>query len=100
MEESNNIIFLFLLGVIVYFFNKFFLISLSKSKITLLDDNQFNKPQAFHDQSTFRAGGITIFFQLIVFFSYLYFSQNISISEYVSFCTLFFFLGLLYIQMI
>ena len=95
MVESNNIIFLFLLGIITYFFNKFFLITLSKSKITLLDDNQFHKPQAFHDKSTFRAGGITIFFQLILFFSYLYFSENILISEYISFCTLFFFLGFL-----
>ena len=66
-----------------------------KSKFNLLNDDQFKKPQAFHENSTYRLGGIIIFFLLILVFLYLFFSKNIFFIEYISFCTLFFFLGLI-----
>ena len=92
--ELNNIIFSFLLLFFSYFFNKYFLLILKKSKFNLLFDNQFNKPQAFHENPTYRLGGVTIFSSLILVFLYLFFFKNIFFLEYISFCTLFFLLGL------
>ena len=91
--ELNNIIFSLFLIFFGYFFSKYLLLIFKKSKSNLLADNQFQKPQAFHENSTYRLGGIIIFSLLILVFLYLYFSRNIFSSEYVSFCTLFFFLG-------
>ena len=90
----NNIIFSLFLIFFGYFFSKYLLSIFKKSKSNLLADNQFQKLQAFHENSTYRLGGIIIFFLLILVFLYLYFSRNIFFFEYISFCTLFFFLGL------
>ena len=93
--ELNNIIFSFLLLFLGYFLKKYFLVMFQKSKFNLLNDDQFKKPQAFHENSTYRLGGIIIFFLLILVFLYLFFSKNIFFIEYISFCTLFFLLGLI-----
>ena len=92
--ELNNIIFSLFLIFFGYFFSKYLLLIFKKSKSNLLVDNQFQKPQAFHDNSTYRLGGIIIFSLLILVFLYLYFSRNILPVEYISFCLLFFLLGL------
>ena len=92
--ELNNIIFPISFFFFGYFFNKYFLILLKKSKISILKDSQFNKPQAFHENPTFRLGGIIIYFLLFVVFTYLFFFKNNFFPEYISFCTLFFLLGL------
>ena len=92
--ELNNIIFSLFLIFFGYFFIKYLLSIFKKSISNLLADNQFQKPQAFHENSTYRLGGIIIFSLLILVFLYLYFSRNIFLAEYISFCTLFFFLGL------
>jgi len=92
--ELNNIIFSFLLLFLGYFFSKYFLLILKESKSNLLFDNQFKKPQAFHEDSTYRLGGVIIFSLLILVFLYLYFSKNIFFFEYISFGILFFLLGL------
>ena len=92
--ELNNIIFSLFLIFFGYFFSKYLLLIFKKSNSNLLADNQFNKPQAFHENSTYRLGGIIIFSLLFLVFLYLYFSRNIISSEYFSFCTLFFLLGL------
>ena len=92
--ELNNIIFSLFLIIFGYFFSKYLLLIFKKSKCNLLADNQFQKIQAFHENSTYRLGGSIIFSLLILVFLYLYFSRNIFSSEYVSFCTLFFLLGL------
>ena len=94
MVELNNIIFLFLLLLFGYFFNKYLLLIFQKSKTNFLIDNSFQKPQAFHKVPTYRLGGVAVFALLILVFLYLYFFKNIFFFEYVSFCTLFFFLGL------
>ena len=93
--ELNNIIFSLFLIFFGYFFSKYLLLIFKKSKCNLLADNQFQKIQAFHENSTYRLGGSIIFSLLILVFLYLYFSKNIYFSEYVSFCTLFFILGLI-----
>ena len=92
--ELNNIIFSFLLLFVGYFLIKYFLLILKKSKSNLLADDQFDKPQAFHENSTYRLGGITIFSLLILVFSYLFFFKNILFLEYILFCISFFLLGL------
>ena len=92
--ELNNIIFSLFLIFFSYFFSKYFLLIFKKTKSNLLADNQFQKPQAFHENSIYRLGGIIILSLLVLVFLYLYFSKNIITFEYVSFCTLFFLLGL------
>ena len=87
----NNLIFILILIVYFYIQNKFFLYAANKSQITVLSDDNFSKLQAFHEKPTFRLGGITFFSSLIVVFLYLFFSKNILYSDYISFCTLFFF---------
>ena len=92
--ELNNIIFSLFLIFFGYFFIKYLLLIFKKSKTNLLIDNQFQKPQAFHENSTYRLGGLLLFSLLALVFLYSYFSRNIFFFEYVSFCTLFFLLGL------
>ena len=92
--ELNNIIFSLFLIFFGFFFIKYILLIFKKSKTNLLIDNQFQKPQAFHENSTYRLGGLLIFSLLALVFVYSYFSRNIFFFEYISFCTLFFLLGL------
>ena len=93
--ELNNIIFSSILIFIGYFFNKYILVFLNKSKFNLLTDDQFQKPQAFHEKPTHRLGGVIIFSLLSLVFLYLYFFKKVFIFEYLSFCTFFFLLGLI-----
>jgi len=75
--ELNNIIFSLFLIFFGYFFSKYLLLIFKKSKTNLLADDQFQKLQAFHENSTYRLGGIIIFSLLVLVFLYLYFSRNI-----------------------
>ena len=93
--ELSNIIFIVLLLLISFFINKYALLILNRGKYRILCDNNFNKPQAFHKEATYRIGGISIIFFLTLSLTYLYFFKNIFYQEYISFCVLFFFLGLL-----
>jgi len=74
--ELNNIIFSLFLIFFSYFFSKYLLSIFKKSKTNLLADNQFQKPQAFHENSIYRLGGIIIFSLLVLVFLYLYFSMK------------------------
>ena len=91
--ELNNIIFPLLLLFFSYLISKYFLYILIKSNKNLLIDNQFEKPQAFHEKSTYRLGGTIIFLSLVCLFSYLFFFQDILLFDYITFCSLFFILG-------
>ena len=91
--ELNNIIFSSGLVLLVYSLSKFLLFFFNKFQIKLLADDQFNKPQAFHKISTYRLGGFIIFLSLIILFLYLFVTDNFFLTEYMSFCTLFFLLG-------
>ena len=92
--ESSNIIFLVSLCIFGYLLNKYFLFILKKFKVDFLLDNQFNKPQAFHGKPTYRTGGILVYILIFLSLLYLFFYENILLIEYISFCTLFFLLGL------
>ena len=93
--ELNNIIFPSIFIIIGFVLSKYLLLIIKNSKTNLLVDNQFKKPQAFHESSTYRLGGIIIFTLLVLVFLYLYFYKDIFLYEYFSFCVLFFILGLI-----
>jgi len=91
--ESNNLVLILFLIAFNLFFYKYFLIILKKYSPKFLIDDQFKKPQAFHDAPISISGGTCIFISLlIIYFDFLLF-KNIFFLEYLSFCTLFFILG-------
>ena len=93
MDLNSIVLILVIIGFGLYFY-KFFIAKIKNYKPELLVDNQFSKPQAFHEYSTSTSGGLCIYISLlIVCIDFLYF-KNISFIEYLSFCSFFFILGL------
>ena len=93
--DLNNLILLFILVSFGIFFYKYFLLVLNKYNPKLLIDDELKKPQAFHEFPIPISGGIGIFFSFLILCLYLFLSKQIIYYEYISFCTLFFILGLL-----
>ena len=93
--DLNNISFFLILIFLSYFFNKYLPIILNGFNSNLLKDNQFIKPQAFHEIPVSITGGLGIFFSFLIVYLYLFFFGEFIYYEYLTFCTLFFFLGLL-----
>ena len=93
--DLNNLILLFILVSFGIFFYKYFLLVLNKYNPKLLIDDELKKPQAFHEFPIPRSGGIGISFSFLILCLYLFLSKQIIYYEYISFCTLFFILGLL-----
>ena len=91
----NDFIFISILVSYSYIQNRFLLHFFNKNKVTILSDNNFIKPQAFHEKSTYRLGGLAIFIPLVLTHLYFYFYKDIFEFEFISFCSLFFILGLL-----
>ena len=92
--DLNNLIFFFLIVVFGLFFYNYFSLFLNKFNSNLFIDNEFKKPQAFHETSVSTYGGVGIFISLLILCFYLFLSKQIIYYEYLSFCTLFFVLGL------
>jgi len=93
--DLNNLILFFFLVIFGLFFYKYFLIFLNKFNIKLFIDDEFNKPQAFHEVPVSTCGGMGIFISFLILCLYLFLSKQMIYYEYLSFCTLFFILGLL-----
>ena len=93
--DLSNLILIFFLVVFNLFFYKYFSLVISKHKPKFLIDDQFAKPQAFHETPTPLIGGICLFFSLIFIFFYFLLFENRIYYEYFSFCSLFFILGFL-----
>ncbi len=91
----NDLIFVFILIAYSYLQNRILLNVFNKNRNVSLSDSDFTKPQAFHEKSTYRIGGITIFLALIIIFLYSFFFNKLVYFEYISFCTIFFILGLI-----
>jgi UDP-N-acetylmuramyl pentapeptide phosphotransferase/UDP-N-acetylglucosamine-1-phosphate transferase len=89
----NDLILIFFLIGFGLLFYKCFLLIMKKYNSKLLIDNQLRKLQAFHVSPTPVIGGIGIFFSLIIVLYYFYLFKDIFFFEYLSFCSLFFFLG-------
>ena len=92
--ELNNLFLVILFAGFGLLFGKYFLFIIKKADLRMLADDQFKKPQAFHENLTYRLGGIIYFSLLILVFLYLYFARNFLSLEYILFCTFFFILGL------
>ena len=93
--DLNNLILFFFLVIFSLFFYKYFFLFLNKFNSKLFIDDEFKKPQAFHETSVSTYGGIGIFISLLILCLYLFLSKQIIYYEYLSFCTLFFILGLM-----
>ena len=94
MALNNLILFTFLISFTLLFY-KYFLFFLNKKNSKLFVDDEFSKPQAFHEFPISTSGGLGIFFSFLILSLYLFLSEQIIYYEYLSFCTLFFILGLL-----
>ena len=94
MDLNNLILFLILISFGIFFY-KYFLILLNKFNFKLLIDDEFKKPQAFHEFPVPIIGGTGVFFSFLILCLYLFLSKQIIYYEYLSFCTLFFILGLM-----
>ena len=92
--DLNNLILFFILISFSLFFYKYFVSFLNKYNSKLLVDDQFKKPQAFHELPISTSGGTGIFFSFLILNLYLFLSKEIIYYEYLSFCSLFFILGL------
>ena len=91
--DLNKIILIFSLLSLGVFFYKFFFIFLRKYKLKLLIDDEFKKPQAFHDYPVVTSGGVGIYLSFLLVCLYLFLSKQVLYYDYLSFCTLFFILG-------
>ncbi len=92
--DLNNLLFFFVLVLFSYFFCKYAPVILKKINPKILIDNQFNKPQAFHETPVYILGGIVVFLSFLIIQLYLFSSKQLYYYEYLSFCSLFFLLGL------
>ena len=93
MVLNNLILFLILISFSLFFY-KYFVLFLNKFNPKLLVDDQFKKPQSFHETPISISGGTGIFSSFLILNLYLFFSKEIIYYEYLSFCSLFFILGL------
>ena len=91
--DLNNFILFFFLVVFNIFFYKYFLSILYKYNRQFLIDDQFNKPQAFHDSAISIAGVLGIFFSLLIVILDFWLFKNIIYTEYLFICSLLFSLG-------
>jgi len=91
----NDLIFIFILIVYSYTQNRILLYVFSKNRLNFLLDNNFIKPQAFHERPTYSLGGVAVFFPIFFTCLYLYYFKEKIHFEFISFCTLFFVLGFL-----
>ena len=92
MDANNFILIFFLIGFGMLFY-KYISLILNKYNPNLLVDDQLKKPQAFHTVPTSIAGGMGIFFSLLIVHFYFLLFKDTFFFEYLTFCTLFFILG-------
>ena len=94
MDLNNLILFLILISFGIFFY-KYFLLFLNKFNPKLLVDEDFKKPQAFHELPVSVCGGVGLYISFLILFLYFLLLKQTIYYEYLSFCTLFFILGLL-----
>ena len=93
--DLNNLILFFVLVSFSLLFYKYFVLILNKYKSKILLDDDLKKPQAFHEMPTSVSGGVGIFFSFLIVYFYLYIFKEFTYIEHISFCALFFLLGLI-----
>ena len=94
-SESITHSYITIIGFISFFI--FLLISklAENKKLNLFLDQDFNKPQAFHEKSIPRIGGLASIVCLILFFTSFNSIFKFNSSEYIFFSIFFFMLGFL-----
>ena len=92
--DLNNLILFFIIISFSLLFYKYFGLLLNKYNSKLLVDDQFEKPQSFHSSPISTSGGTGIFLSFLILNLYLFLTKEIIFFEYLSFCSLFFILGL------
>ena len=91
--DLNNLILFFVIIFFSLFFFKYFALILGKYSPKTLIDNQLSKPQAFHESPISVTGGLGILFSFLIVYFYFVLFKNIFFFEYLTFCTLIFFIG-------
>mgnify|MGYP001387148423 FL=1 len=94
MDLNNLILFLILIAFNFFYYN-YFLSILNKYNAKFLIDDQFGKPQAFHESAISIAGGLGLFLSLIIILCNFFLYKKVIFFEYLSICTIFFLLGFL-----
>ena len=93
--DLNKLILIFFLTIFGFLFYKYFGQITKKYNPNLLIDNEFKKPQAFHNTAISISGGIGIYLSLTIFYFYFLLFYNFDYSFYLLFCTPVFLLGLI-----
>jgi UDP-GlcNAc:undecaprenyl-phosphate/decaprenyl-phosphate GlcNAc-1-phosphate transferase len=91
--DLNNLIIVFILGILSFCFYYYFSLILKKYNKNILLDDQLDKPQAFHEFPVATIGGIGIFVSFLITWFYFSLFKNLFFIDYLSFCFLFFLLG-------
>ena len=93
--ESIELGFLSIFALITFFI--FLIVSKYSQKIFngILFDNDFSKPQSFHDESVSRSGGFASLIALIIFLGIYYIIYSEILFEYIFICSSLFFVGYL-----
>jgi UDP-N-acetylmuramyl pentapeptide phosphotransferase/UDP-N-acetylglucosamine-1-phosphate transferase len=92
MDLNSIVVILFLIGFNLFFY-EYFVKILNKFYPKILVDDQFKKPQAFHDYPISTTGGLGIYVSFLIIFFNLFFFKSTLFSSYLYFCTLFFLVG-------
>ena len=92
MDLNNLVLFFILIGLSLFLY-KYVIFIFNKYYPKLLVDNELSKPQAFHEFPISTAGGFVILFSFLIIFFYFLIFKNIIFLEYLTFCTLIFFIG-------
>lgn len=87
---------IFIIILILFFLDKYIIKNFNSffQKLNLLDQN-FTKPQAFHDEPTLRIGGLLFFLNITIFLFFNSFFFNYEISKFFYFLIIFFLIGFL-----
>ena len=92
--DLNNLILFFFIIIFSLFFYKYSISFLKKYNLKILVDDEFKKPQSFHELPISTIGGLGVYLSFLIIFIFFFFTKGIVYFEYLSFCTLFFILGL------
>lgn len=86
----------FIISLTIFFLDKYIIKNFNSifQKLNLLDQN-FTKPQAFHEQPTLRIGGLLLFININVFLFFSSYFLDYKISKFFNFLILFFLIGFL-----
>ncbi len=89
-------ILIFIITLTLFFIDKYIIKNFNSlfEKFNLFDQN-FIKPQAFHQEPTLRIGGLLLLINITIFLFFNYFLFNFEVSNFFYFLVIFFLIGFL-----